>query len=89
MRMWRDIACECSCSVEMCLGQIMVHMFGPLHRIVRGLMICPALYASQGEFPDAIQEPNYFTSRGEYRVDDQASDVWHLVVANANGACRL
>jgi hypothetical protein len=33
----------------------------------------------QGEFPDAIQEPNYFTSRGEYRVDDQASEVCHNV----------
>ncbi|KAF8513006.1 oligosaccharyl transferase STT3 subunit [Hysterangium stoloniferum] len=28
---------------------------------------------AQGVWPDEIQEPNYFTPRGEYRVDDQAS----------------
>ena len=28
---------------------------------------------AQGVWPDEIQEPNYFTSRGEYRVDDEAS----------------
>jgi hypothetical protein len=28
---------------------------------------------AQGVWPDEIQEPNYFTSQGEYRVDDQAS----------------
>jgi dolichyl-diphosphooligosaccharide---protein glycosyltransferase len=28
---------------------------------------------SQGIWPDEIQEPNYFTPQGEYRVDDRAS----------------
>lgn len=28
---------------------------------------------AQGVWPDEIQEPNYFTPHGEYRVDDQAS----------------
>jgi len=28
---------------------------------------------AQGVWPEEIQEPNYFTPRGEYRVDDQAS----------------
>ncbi|KZT21014.1 glycosyltransferase family 66 protein [Neolentinus lepideus HHB14362 ss-1] len=28
---------------------------------------------AQGVWPDEIQEPNYFTQQGEYRVDDQAS----------------
>ncbi|KAI0690977.1 oligosaccharyl transferase STT3 subunit [Cytidiella melzeri] len=28
---------------------------------------------AQGVWPNEIQEPNYFTPRGEYRVDDQAS----------------
>ncbi|KZT07345.1 glycosyltransferase family 66 protein [Laetiporus sulphureus 93-53] len=28
---------------------------------------------AQGVWPDEIQEPNYFTANGEYRVDDQAS----------------
>ncbi|KAF8515919.1 glycosyltransferase family 66 protein [Gautieria morchelliformis] len=28
---------------------------------------------AQGVWPDEIQEPNYFTPRGEYRVDDEAS----------------
>ncbi|KAI0732133.1 oligosaccharyl transferase STT3 subunit [Fomitopsis betulina] len=28
---------------------------------------------AQGVWPDEIQEPNYFTAKGEYRVDDQAS----------------
>jgi dolichyl-diphosphooligosaccharide--protein glycosyltransferase len=28
---------------------------------------------AQGVWPDEIQESNYFTPRGEYRVDDQAS----------------
>ncbi|EGN91742.1 glycosyltransferase family 66 protein [Serpula lacrymans var. lacrymans S7.3] len=28
---------------------------------------------AQGVWPDEIQEPNYFTATGEYRVDDQAS----------------
>ena len=28
---------------------------------------------SGGVWPDEIQEPNYFTPQGEYRVDDQAS----------------
>ena len=28
---------------------------------------------SQGVWPDEIQEPNYFTPQGEYRVDDRAS----------------
>ncbi|GJJ11524.1 oligosaccharyl transferase stt3 subunit [Clathrus columnatus] len=30
---------------------------------------------AQGVWPDEIQEPNYFTPRGEYRVDDQASST--------------
>ncbi|KAF5388631.1 hypothetical protein D9757_004872 [Collybiopsis confluens] len=29
---------------------------------------------AQGVWPDEIQEPNYFTPQGEYRVDDRASD---------------
>ncbi|EPT01100.1 hypothetical protein FOMPIDRAFT_159423 [Fomitopsis schrenkii] len=28
---------------------------------------------AQGVWPDEIQEPNYFTAKGEYRVDDEAS----------------
>ncbi|CCM02664.1 uncharacterized protein FIBRA_04768 [Fibroporia radiculosa] len=28
---------------------------------------------AQGVWPDEIQEPNYFTAKGEYRVDDAAS----------------
>ncbi|KAH9940753.1 oligosaccharyl transferase STT3 subunit [Epithele typhae] len=28
---------------------------------------------AQGVWPDEIQEPNYFTPKGEYRVDEQAS----------------
>ena len=28
---------------------------------------------SQGVWPDEIQEPNYFTPQGEYRIDDRAS----------------
>ncbi|KAJ6464464.1 oligosaccharyl transferase STT3 subunit [Mycena sanguinolenta] len=28
---------------------------------------------AQGVWPEEIQEPNYFTARGEYRVDDRAS----------------
>ncbi|RDB18580.1 Dolichyl-diphosphooligosaccharide--protein glycosyltransferase subunit stt3 [Hypsizygus marmoreus] len=28
---------------------------------------------AQGVWPDEIQEPNYFTSRGEYKVDENAS----------------
>jgi dolichyl-diphosphooligosaccharide--protein glycosyltransferase len=28
---------------------------------------------SGGVWPDEIQEPNYFTPQGEYKVDDQAS----------------
>ena len=27
---------------------------------------------AQGVWPDEIQEPNYFTPKGEYRVDDAA-----------------
>jgi dolichyl-diphosphooligosaccharide--protein glycosyltransferase len=30
---------------------------------------------AQGVWPDEIQEPNYFTSSGEYRVDAQASQT--------------
>ncbi|THH12075.1 hypothetical protein EW145_g243 [Phellinidium pouzarii] len=30
---------------------------------------------AQGVWPDEIQEPQYFTPRGEYRVDAQASDT--------------
>lgn len=30
---------------------------------------------AQGVWPDEIQEPQYFTPRGEYRVDAQASDA--------------
>ncbi|KIK60280.1 glycosyltransferase family 66 protein [Collybiopsis luxurians FD-317 M1] len=30
---------------------------------------------AQGVWPDEIQEPNYFTPQGEYRVDDRASDA--------------
>jgi hypothetical protein len=30
---------------------------------------------SQGIWPDEIQEPNYFTPQGEYRIDDQASST--------------
>ena len=30
---------------------------------------------AQGVWPDEIQEPNYFTKTGEYRVDDQASST--------------
>ncbi|TDL26694.1 glycosyltransferase family 66 protein [Rickenella mellea] len=30
---------------------------------------------AQGVWPDEIQEPNYFTPRGEYKVDAQASDA--------------
>ena len=30
---------------------------------------------AQGVWPDEIQEPNYFTPQGEYRVDDRASDT--------------
>jgi dolichyl-diphosphooligosaccharide--protein glycosyltransferase len=30
---------------------------------------------AQGVWPDEIQEPNYFTPQGEYRVDDQASSA--------------
>lgn len=28
---------------------------------------------AQGVWPEEIQEPNYFTAKGEYRVDDQAA----------------
>lgn len=28
---------------------------------------------AQGVWPDEIQEPNYFTAKGEYRVDEAAS----------------
>jgi dolichyl-diphosphooligosaccharide--protein glycosyltransferase len=28
---------------------------------------------AQGIWPDEIQEPNYFTAQGEYRVDDRAT----------------
>ena len=28
---------------------------------------------AQGVWPDEIQEPNYFTKQGEYRVDEMAS----------------
>lgn len=28
---------------------------------------------AQGVWPDEIQEPNYFTPQGEYRIDDKAS----------------
>lgn len=27
---------------------------------------------AQGVWPDEIQEPNYFTAKGEYRIDDAA-----------------
>ena len=30
---------------------------------------------AQGVWPDEIQEPQYFTPRGEYKVDSQASDA--------------
>jgi dolichyl-diphosphooligosaccharide--protein glycosyltransferase len=30
---------------------------------------------AQGVWPDEIQEPNYFTPAGEYRVDDKASQT--------------
>ncbi|GJF00281.1 glycosyltransferase family 66 protein [Phanerochaete sordida] len=30
---------------------------------------------AQGVWPDEIQEPNYFTKQGEYRVDDRAPDT--------------
>ena len=30
---------------------------------------------AQGVWPDEIQEPQYFTPRGEYRVDAQASEA--------------
>lgn len=30
---------------------------------------------AQGVWPDEIQEPNYFTPTGEYRVDDRASET--------------
>lgn len=30
---------------------------------------------AQGVWPDEIQEPNYFTPQGEYRVDDMASQT--------------
>lgn len=30
---------------------------------------------AQGVWPDEIQEPNYFTARGEYRVDEAASST--------------
>ena len=30
---------------------------------------------AQGVWPKEIQETNYFTARGEYRVDSQASDA--------------
>ncbi|KAJ3850695.1 oligosaccharyl transferase STT3 subunit [Lentinula lateritia] len=30
---------------------------------------------AQGVWPDEIQEPNYFTPQGEYRVDDRASEA--------------
>ena len=30
---------------------------------------------AQGVWPDEIQEPNYFTAGGEYRVDAQASQT--------------
>ena len=30
---------------------------------------------AQGVWPDEIQEPQYFTPRGEYRVDAQASET--------------
>ncbi|KIP03820.1 glycosyltransferase family 66 protein [Phlebiopsis gigantea 11061_1 CR5-6] len=30
---------------------------------------------AQGVWPDEIQEPNYFTKQGEYRIDDRASDT--------------
>jgi asparagine N-glycosylation enzyme membrane subunit Stt3 len=28
---------------------------------------------AQGVWPDEIQEPDYFTAQGEYKIDDQAS----------------
>lgn len=30
---------------------------------------------AQGVWPDEIQEPNYFTPQGEYRIDDRASQT--------------
>ena len=30
---------------------------------------------SQGVWPNEIQEPNYFTPQGEYRIDDRASQT--------------
>jgi dolichyl-diphosphooligosaccharide--protein glycosyltransferase len=30
---------------------------------------------AQGVWPDEIQEPNYFTPQGDYRIDDQASQA--------------
>jgi len=30
---------------------------------------------AQGVWPDEIQEPNYFTPQGEYRIDDRASNA--------------
>ncbi|KAF9485568.1 oligosaccharyl transferase STT3 subunit [Pholiota conissans] len=30
---------------------------------------------AQGVWPEEIQEPNYFTSQGEYRIDDRASQT--------------
>ena len=30
---------------------------------------------AQGVWPDEIQEPNYFTPKGEYRIDDMASST--------------
>ncbi|KAF7966644.1 hypothetical protein HWV62_37569 [Athelia sp. TMB] len=30
---------------------------------------------AQGVWPDEIQEPNYFTPQGEYKIDDHASDA--------------
>jgi len=30
---------------------------------------------AQGVWPDEIQEPNYFTPQGEYRIDDHASSA--------------
>jgi len=30
---------------------------------------------AQGVWPDEIQEPNYFTPQGEYRIDDRASQA--------------
>lgn len=35
---------------------------------------------SQGEWPDEVQEINYFTQRGEYAVDDRAY-VYHCMIA--------